>query len=150
MLTELCQEIHNWFEREKHFGTFTIENGVLDVDFLKENQYFRVMGSVFNDGVYKYAPNAKAATDTLTDETFEGAVWALGIPKAVLALADEIDAWREKYENTESAAMSPFNSESFGGYSYSKGGGNNTSGSGSGSAGWKGAFAARLNMWRKL
>ena len=53
----------------------------------------------------------------LDDEEFTGAVWALGIPKAVIQLADDIDAWRAKYESVNSQAMSPFQSESFGGYS---------------------------------
>ena len=144
MLTELCQELHNWFVLEKHYGTFTITAGVLDADFLLTNQYYRVMGSVFNDGVHKRGDTH----DTLTDETFEGAVWALGIPKAVIDLAAEIAAWRAKYETSDSAAMSPFTSESFGGYSYSKSGSGLSDGSGGG--GWKSAFASRLNMWRKI
>lgn len=143
MLTELCQELHNWFERKKYFGTFTIEAGNITGLDLLNGQYFRVIGSVFNDGVYQYP------AWELTDETFEGAVWALGIPKAVIDLADEIDAWRKKYESADSAAMSPFNSESFGGYSYSKGGGG-TSGSGNNLTGWQGVFASRLNRWRKI
>lgn len=144
MLTELCQELHNWFERERHIGTFTIEAGVLTGLDLLNGQYYRIIGSVFNDGVHKYGD----ATDVLTDETFEGAVWALGIPKAVIDLAAEIAAWRAKYESTDSAAMSPFNSESFGGYSYAKGGAGVTSSSGAG--GWVGVFASQLNRWRKL
>ena len=144
MLTELCQELHNWFERERHIGTFTIEAGVLTGLDLLNGQYYRIIGSVFNDGVHKYGD----ATDVLTDETFEGAVWALGIPKAVIDLAAEIAAWRAKYESADSAAMSPFNSESFGGYSYAKSGAGVTSSSGAG--GWVGVFASQLNRWRKI
>ena len=145
MMTELCQELHNWFERDKIFGTFTIEAGVISGLGLLDGQYYRIIGSVFNDGVHKYGdPN-----DILDDETFDGAVWALGIPKAVIALADEIAAWRAKYEATDSAAMSPFNSESFGGYSYSKGNGSANNGN-SASDGWRGAFSSRLSMWRKI
>ena len=52
MLTELCQELKNWFEREIHVGTFTIEGGQLtDCSFLQDGQYYRIIGSVFNDGV---------------------------------------------------------------------------------------------------
>lgn len=145
MLTELCQELHNWFEFERHTGTFTITGGILAAHFLHENQYFRIIGSVFNDGVHQYGNNE----DVLTDETFTGAVWALAIPKAVLALADDIKAWRDKYEAIDSAAMSPFSSESFGGYSYSKSGAGSASGN-SGATGWKAVFASRLNAWRKL
>ena len=144
MLTELCQELRNWFDLDRRFGTFQISGGVLNVDFLVTGQYYRIVGSVFNDGVHKRGD----LKDTLTDETFEGAVWALGIPKAVIDLAAEIAAWRAKYETPDSAAMSPFASESFGGYSYSKGGSNSRSGSSAIS--WKSAFASRRNMWRKI
>lgn len=145
MLTELCQEIRNWFDRERHFGTFTIEGGQITADFLREGQYFRVIGSIFNDGVHCFGD----INDQLVDETFEGAVWALAIPQAVIKLSTEIEAWREKYEAPDGSAMSPFMSESFGGYSYQKGSAysGNTSG---GSASWQSAFAAKLNAWRKL
>ena len=48
-LTELCQELRNWFEREKFFGEFTIENGAIIVPdgSLQDGQFFRVIGSVF-------------------------------------------------------------------------------------------------------
>jgi len=144
MLYELCLELKNFFDRERHFGTFTISGGTFTADFLQTGQYFRIIGSVFNDGIYMYP------CICLHDETFDGAIWALAIPKEILELAEEIQAWRAKYEASDSAAMSPFNSESFGGYSYSKSGtssgGNGTFGSG----GWKAAFAHRLNKWRKL
>lgn len=144
MLTELCQELHNWFDRERYTGTFTIAGGNITADFLKSGQYFRVMGSVFNDGVHCYP-----ATE-LHDEEFDGSVWALAIPKAVQDLAEEIDGWREKYEGADSAALSPFQSESFGGYSYSKGSYGSSSGGSSSAPSWKTVFASRLNMWRKI
>ena len=116
----------------------------MTADFLKPNQYYRIIGSVFNDGVHKYGDTK----DVLTDEAFNGAVWALAIPKEVVQLADEIKAWRALYEATDSQAMSPYVSESFGGYSYSKGAGNST-GSPNASS-WIGVFKPRLNMWRKI
>lgn len=142
MLTELCQELRNWFDRERHFGTFTIEDGNLTADFLVPGQYFRICGSIFSDGVHQYP-----ATD-LPSETFSGAVWALAIPQPVIKLAAEIAEWRAKYENADSAAMSPFNSESFGGYSYSKSG--SADGGGTTGVSWRTVFAARLNAWRKI
>jgi hypothetical protein len=147
MLTELCQELRNWFERDKYFGTFTIEGGQLtDSSFLQEGQYYRIVGSVFNDGVHKLVPD-----DTLHDEVFDGAIWAMAVPPAVIALSDEIDEWRAKYETADSAAMSPFNSESFGGYSYSKsGGGTGNSGGNAPATTWKAMFANSLNRWRKI
>lgn len=144
MLTELCQELRNWFDRERHTGTFTIENGNIAADFLQDGQYFRIIGSIFSDGVHQYP-----AAD-LHAETFTGAVWALAIPSPVIKLATEIAEWRGKYEAVDSAAMSPYSSESFGGYSYSKSGTGNTQNGGTTGGSWKTAFAPRLNMWRKL
>lgn len=140
MLTELCQELRNYFEKEKRTGSFRIVDGMLDVDFLLPGQYFRVMGSIFNDGVHQYGE------EEMSDEDFVGSVWSLAIPEAVINLAQEIQEWRSKYEEAGSSAMSPFTSESFGGYTYSKG-----SGSAAGSAvSWQNAFAPRLSVWRKL
>ena len=138
MLTDLCQELHNWFELERYSGEFVIEEGVLSASFLQEGQYFRVIGSVFNDGVWQYG------VDMLTDETFTGIVCALGIPKAVIDLNTEIDAWIEQYG---AASVGPYASESFGGYSYTKA---TSSGSGADKSTWQGAFRNRLNKWRKL
>lgn len=143
MLTELCQELRNWFDKERHFGTFVIENGSIDLSEagIQNDQYFRIAGSVFNDGVHQYP------AEDLHDEVFDGAVWLMAVPKAVLDLAAEIEAWQAKYGGADSAAMSPFTSESFGGYSYSKGSGSDGSGS---SGSWQSAFASRLNQWRKI
>lgn len=145
MLTELCQEIRNWWEMKRFSGDFTITDGEIDLTEtgIADGQHFRIIGSVFNDGVHKYP-----ATD-LEDETFDGAVCLLAIPQEVIDLAGRIDDWRGKYESVNSANMSPFTSESLGGYSYSKGSG---SGSGSGGTGstWQSAFASALNRWRKI
>lgn len=148
MLTELCQELRNWFEKEKHFGTFTIEGGRLtDSSFLQDGQYYRIVGSVFNDGVYVNEPDDAS----LIDETFDGAIWAMAVPPTVVALSDKIDAWNALYGGADSHNMSPFNSESFGGYSYTKGDGAGGSGSGgSGVPTWQSTFASELNNWRKI
>ena len=145
MLTELCQELKNWFEREIHFGTFTIEGGQLaDSSFLQDGQYFRVVGSVFNDGVHQ------EPADDLVDESFEGAIWAMAVPPTVVALSDKIDEWTEKYGGVDSASMSPFQSESFGGYSYSKGSGSASASGGSSVPTWQSTFADDLARWRKI
>lgn len=144
-LTELCQELKNWFDRDRHIGTFRITEGVLVASFLVPGQYYRIIGSLFDDGVHKYGDTE----DELIDETFDGAVWALAIPKPVINLATEIAEWRAINEKPNSAAMSPFMSESFGGYSYTKGSAFSNAGSG-GMVSWKSAFAGRLNAWRKL
>lgn len=150
MLTELCQELRNWFEKDKYFGTFTIEGGQLtDSSMLQDGQYYRIVGSVFNDGVHKYDPN-NAEREELYDEVFEGAIWAMAVPPTVIALSEKITAWMGKYGGVNSSAMSPYQSESFGGYSYSKGSGGSSSSGGSSIPTWKSVFADELNRWRKI
>ena len=149
MLTDLCQELRNWFDRNqpKWYGDFTIENGalVLSGDIaLKDGQYFRIIGSALNDGVYQYGGN-----ETLTDESFTGSIWAMAVPPTVIALSNEIDEWIEKYESIDSQNMSPFQSESFGGYTYSKGSGGGSVASGGGLF-WQDVFKGKLNHWRKI
>ena len=73
MLTELCGVLRNWFETDRISGTYTVENGSITLPFLQNGQFFRVVGSVFNDGVHQYP-----ASD-LTDELFHGAAWAMAI-----------------------------------------------------------------------
>lgn len=139
MLNEICGEVRNYFlksDRDIHSGTFTIENGTISLPFLKEGQYFRIVGSALNDGVWKYP------TSGLKDETFDGAVWAMYVPVAFSNLAREIKEW---VENNATALNSPYQSESFGGYSYSKSVGTN-----GGGYGWKEQFSSRLNQWRRL
>ena len=146
MLTELCQELRNWFDLNRYDGTYTISGGTLTADFLLQGQYYRIIGSVFNDGVHKYGDE----TDELTDETFTGSVWALGIPKAVVQLAADIADWKAKYENINSQSMSPYTSESFAGYSYTKSSSNAAGTASSSPTGWKAVFASSLNRWRKI
>lgn len=141
MLSIICAEIRNYFlahrEADIHSGTYAIENGNLTLDFLREGQYFRIVGSALNDGVHQYP-----AID-LTDETFNGSVWAMSVPRAFIELAAEIEDWTNTNAN---ALSSPYTSESFAGYSYSKASGRN------GTAGysWQDQFATRLNAYRRL
>lgn len=139
MLEQILRYVNNWFLVSSYHGTFHIESGSITLPFLIPGQYFRIIGSVFNDGLYRYQGRGD-----LTDETFDGTVWALAIPQAVVDLAEEIGAWEEK--NGEAVA-SPFVSESFGGYSYTKKSG---ASDGNASCGWQGAFSDRLRMWRKI
>lgn len=138
MLEQVLRHLNNWFLVDIHRGVFTVENGSITLPFLQNNQYFRVCGSVFNDGLHQYP-----AVD-LTDETFTGTVWALAVPKAVVTLSEDIAAWEKK--NGEAVA-SPYQSESFGGYSYTKRSAGNDSGA---LNGWQDVFRGRLNDWRKL
>ena len=152
MLSELCHELRNWFDRgqPRFVGKFKIEEGqIKSLRFSREiqnGQYFRIIGSVFNDGVYCYNDEL-----FLKDESFYGGIWLMSIPPEVIELSAQIDLWKEKYGTIDSQSMSPFNSESFGGYSYSKG---SSSVSGSGSISnpnsWQSVFADQLNRWRKI
>ena len=138
-LTDMCQELRNWFcdDADKHFGTFEISGGsIAPLDFLQDGQYYRIVGSVFNDGVHKYGDTS----DTLADESFNGAIWAMRLPENILSLATEIKQFKAK-----NGEPTPYTSESFGGYSYTRA----TDANGVG-AGWQTVFASRLNRWRKI
>lgn len=132
MLETVLMYLNNWFVVGRYDDTYTIEDGGITLPFLVDGQYFRIVGSLFNDGVYQYPAE-------LTDETFDGSVWTLAIPKALLSTVDEITAWTAK--NGDSG---PYTSESFGGYSYSKA--TNSKGL---AVGWRDVFAAQLAPWKK-
>ena len=135
-LTNLCAELRNYFETEKRFGTFTISGGSISPsDFLQDGQYFRIVGSVFNDGVYRHPAH------DLTDETFDGAVWAMAVPPAVIELLQKIQEFEAATANSPTAYIS----ESFGGYTYTKATDENGL-----PAGWRSVFKSELNRWRKL
>lgn len=149
MLTEICAEIKNYFtwDKDKHFGDFTIENGEITPSFDIPTDYIRIIGSHKNDGVHKRGQNG---FDLVDEDAFHGAVWVMSPPADFIALVAEIVAWQAKNGTIDSQAMSPFNSESFGGYSYSKSGGSASGGSSSAGASWRDAYAARLDIYRRI
>lgn len=159
MLTEICQYLRNWFVRDKLTGQFVVTDGVIGYANgvalpIQTGQYYRIIGSVFNDGVHIYGTKTVTPSqgepyeeliDPLHDEpAFNGAVWTMSMPPAFLALAAEIQDWTT---NNATAINSPYNSESFGGYSYTVKSGNSATGGG---ITWQGQFSARLNPWRKI
>ena len=136
MLDEILAEIRNYFVVKVHSGDFEVIGGKLSpLDFLQNGQYFKIHGSIFNDGVYRYPESG------LVDETFSGEIWALAVPPTLIALVADI----EDYEKKAKENVSPYASESFGGYSYTKATDSNGS-----PLTWKTAFAKRLNRWRKI
>lgn len=148
MLTELCTELNNWFERCIVSGNITINSNGVTVgdaplsDYLQTGQYYRVVGSVFNDGVHQFL------SDELSPErTFVGSIWCMAVPPEVVKLAEDIDAWNTAHET---ALNSPYQSESFGGYSYSLKSGSGGNGGSSASYTWRDQFAEQLRKWRKL
>lgn len=150
MLNEICAYLNNYFDMTPShdllpfwFGVFTVENGGIDLDGkILNGQYFRIQNSIFNDGIYKYPATG------LIPETFNGKIQALAIPNDLIKIADDIAAWMEKNGSADSAALSPFNSESFAGYSYSKSTG--ADGSAKNAPIWAATFGGRLARWRKL
>ena len=141
MLEQICGEIRNYFVKSVHKGTFEVKGGVLTPsDFLLDGQYYRIIGSVFNDGIHK---NGSAILDPSLNiphnEVFEGEVWAMAIPPAFIALADEIKAYTDKEK------LSPYASETFDSYSYTK----STDKNGAPLT-WQRVFSTMLNRWRRL
>ena len=131
MLETICNHIHNDFEVARRAGRFEVSDGGIALPGLQAGEYFRVIGSRFNDGIYRYP------AEGLTDEVFDGEIAVLRPPKAFLSLVAEITAWRGRYGST---AEGPYKSESvLGVYSYTKGG-----------AAWQEAFADRLDTWRRI
>jgi hypothetical protein len=135
MLGELCAEVKNYFVKFINYGTFKIEGGKIVLPFLQDGQYFRIVGSTFNDGVYQYP------AENLYNENFKGAIWAMAVPPTFIALASEI----EQYNNSDEGKPSAYTSESWGGYSYSKATDSNGI-----PLDWRKVFASRINKFRRI
>lgn len=138
-LFELLMYLRNFFPGMKwqFFGEEITEKR-LSLPGLENGDYYLIEGSRRNDGIHVYG------NQDLRNEVFSGTVTEICVPDAVLKLLDEINQWQEK--NGEAVA-SPYQSESFGGYSYTKANTNNGNGE---SMSWKTAFGPRLRAWRKL
>lgn len=150
-ITEICLECKNFFlkdhENSIYSGTYEIKSGMIEpLDFLKVGQYFNIHGSDLNDGVYQYT--GEAITE-LKDETFTGSIWAMSVPSAFLQMCKEIDEWRTKFENVDSANMSPWSSETVTGV-YSRTKTSTGTSEDGGVMTWKNVFKSRLNKWRKI
>lgn len=138
MLNEVCGYLKNYFEdmNDVRVGDFEISGGMINLPNVKNGQYFRILGSALNDGAYKYP-----AAD-LMDEEFFGAVYPMLVPPSLLKIVDEISAWQV---TNADKLVTPYTSESFGGYSYSR-----ATGADGNAYSWQSAFAARLKQWRRL
>lgn len=141
MLEQILDYIHNYFIRDVYRGEYEIAANTINLPFLVNGQYFKIVGSIFNDGLHEYPAN------DLQDEKFKGEIWALAIPTTVIKLSEEINDWVEKYGEQ---VASPYQSESFGGYSYSKKSSNNQSSGHNDMFSWQDVFKSRLNHWRKI
>ena len=145
LLEDVLSHIHNWFVRD----TITVRGCEIDGGALPSSvtadlltgQWYRIRGSVLNDGLH-LNPDTQ-----LADETFDGYIDSLAIPRPLLRVVEDIATWQTAYG---SASDGPYASESFEGYSYtlkSDTGANSASGS---LSGWRLAYRDRLNPWRKI
>lgn len=152
MLEKVCNHVHNYFTSAAVPGMYTISDGALTLDFLKEGQRFHIVGSDLNDGVYTWHQSGIKNDDDngpaeLQDETFGGSILPMAVPRDFLQLVEEIAAWVDEYG---SKVLSPYQSENvIGVYSYTKAGTGSGNAGGSSSPTWESVFASRLNPYRK-
>lgn len=144
-LSMICKELNNYFceEKDKIRGKFCVSDGKLHPSVeLLDGQYYAIFDSIFNDGVHLYPDDLLK-----TEPEFDGAIIKMSVKPDFLDLVERIAEWREKNEAANSPNMSPYQSESFGAYSYSKGSGE----SGGGNAvSWKQQFKSELDEYRKM
>lgn len=146
MLERVLAYLSNWFKADEARGRFVVEGGSITVPdgFLQNGQRFRVLGSVFNDGLWEYPASG------MSDEAFTGQVWALAVPADLLKLVSEIERWQadfEAYCDAVSNADAAYKSESFGGYTYTK---DDVPSKAEQAAMWQKAYGPMLRRWRKL
>lgn len=154
-LEQVLAHIHNWFTRETlSLSECEVVDGQLPAsvaEAVPAGTWYRIQGSYLNDGLHLRG----AEDEGLNDESFSGTLSVLAVPRALLAVVDEISDWvAANAEARSKAAASPYQSESFGGYTYSMrpdltGGSSSSSGSG-GLTGWQAAFKSDLNPYRRL
>ena len=139
MLEQICLEARNFFIAEQISGVFTVSSGVLSPlpEELDKGNYYRIIGSVYHDGVHE----RHAALCADYDETFSGRIWVMRVPPSFIALAGEIQKFRE----SDAAKPGAYASESFGGYTYTRATGKN-----GGALTWQEAFRSDLNAYRRV
>lgn len=140
-INDFCEEVNNYFEQTRIFGKFEITDGTIDLNKydIQEGQYIRVVGSVFNDGIYQYPIPPE---NELVNEKFDGAIWVMAVPSSVVTQIEEISQWEAMNQST---LNSPYQSESFGGYSYTLKAEN-----AEGGLNWQTHFRRKLDRWRKV
>ena len=145
ILEDVLGSIHNWFVRDTYrVSDCQIRDGSLPASIsFPDGVWYRIQGSYLNDGIHLRG----SEDEGLVDETFSGTVTVHKPPKALLRIVGEISDWQTEQGKT---ANGPYQSESFGGYSYTLKGNSTASGTNSPSTGWRAVFAGRLSQWRKL
>lgn len=88
---------NNYFERTSEYGDYTVLNNSIATcrGIYYTGQYVRIIGSLFNDGVYKITAlsNGTITLDgTLQDEAFNGYIVGLAVPNDFIALSAKVEA----------------------------------------------------------
>lgn len=148
-LEDILWHIHNWFVRDSiPVRTCCIDDGSLPTsitDRMLEGQWYRIEGSYLNDGLHQHPDTG------LGDETFDGTISLLAIPRPLLRLAERIQDYIDATtEASQKALRSPYQSESFDGYSYTLKDGSGADSASGGLSGWQAEFAGQLNAFRKM
>lgn len=100
--------------------------------------FVAIKGSAYHNGVYSLLDGEMIdAPDK--DETFDGVVYPLRPPDDFLALCKDISAFDDK------SPVGAMQSETFGGYSYTR-----ASGANGGVATWQNAYASRLIPFKRM
>ena len=141
-MEEILRYLNNYFFRFKETGKFIIKDNKvtgLKGKYLK-GQYLLIEGSTLNDGVIEIIStvNDEIILEKPFNEEFEGVIYSLAIPQAIINLVEEIDTW--KMENKKTDIIS----ESFEGYSYTRANSNGQV------ATWKDVFKEELRGYRKI
>ena len=149
ILEEVLGSIHNWFVRDSMaVSGCEISDGALPASVtsdLMATQWYRITGSVLNDGLHQHP------AEDLADETFDGTIDTLVIPRPLLKVVEDIGEWVEaNKKGSVKAQESPYQSESFDGYTYTIKSGSTSNSASGGLTGWQAEFGSRLNQWRKM
>ncbi len=142
-ITRICTLLHNFFTDKDHifYNNYNIHNNILNFNFIKYGQYFRITGSVFNDGVYCNIPED---LKRLKDETFKGAIWLMNVPADFIRLCEELEMFNAKIAEL-SGNFRGYSSESWGGYSY-----NLPTSAPSYMQDWQNKLKQAMNSYRKI
>lgn len=133
---DVIEAINADFATDTQRGTFAVTDGAMTGAEVPDGAYFWIGGSMFNDGLHR------APAGDLIDETWDGSVKVLAIPKTFEKVVEDMEAWVEAHP----ADKGGYTSESFGGYSYSLPANSKTGQA----ATVYDVFGSRLNRWRRL
>jgi hypothetical protein len=136
---EVLKYLRNFFPgRRWSLEEEAVTEGEVALPELQKGDMYLIEGSRRNDGVHVYGSAG------LYGETISGVATEICVPDDLTRLIGEINEWQEKYSE---AIASPYTSESFGGYSYTKA---SSIAEGNTAVSWKTQFKGRLAAWRKL